>query len=91
MNKEQMSGQLDQLKGKIKESWGKLTDDDMALYEGQSDKFYGRLKELYGIAREGADKRMREIEKSVHEGQKNAAQAAGIAVAEAEAKRKNVA
>ncbi len=39
-------------KGKLKESWGKLTDDDLKIYEGNRDQFLGKIKERYGIEKE---------------------------------------
>ena len=34
---------FNQMKGKLKETWGRLTDDDIALYEGKRDQFLGRI------------------------------------------------
>lgn len=63
MNKEQMDGNWEQFKGKVRQAWGKLTDDDVALYKGNAQEFYGRLKEKQGIAREEAEKQMKQWEK----------------------------
>jgi uncharacterized protein YjbJ (UPF0337 family) len=60
MNKEQIAGQWQQLKGKIKERWGKLTDDDVALYNGKREQFFGKVKEQYGVAKEEAEETIRE-------------------------------
>jgi uncharacterized protein YjbJ (UPF0337 family) len=62
MNKDQTHGKYQQVKGKLKETWGRLTDDDIALYEGQRDQFFGKLEEKYGLMREEAEERVREIE-----------------------------
>jgi uncharacterized protein YjbJ (UPF0337 family) len=62
MNKEQADGKFGQLKGKLKESWGKLTDDDVALYNGQREQFFGKLKEHYGLAKEEAEKQLKALE-----------------------------
>jgi len=62
MNQDQAKGKFQQLKGKLKETWGRLSDDEIALYEGQRDQFFGKLKEKYGLAREEAEERIREIE-----------------------------
>jgi uncharacterized protein YjbJ (UPF0337 family) len=62
MNKEQMSGKFDQLKGELKKTWGKLTDNDIMLFDGQREKFVGKLKEYYGINKEEAEKRIKAIE-----------------------------
>ncbi|MDX2027951.1 MAG: CsbD family protein [Alphaproteobacteria bacterium] len=64
MNPDEMKGKRDQLFGKIKETWGRLTDDDIALAEGQRDQFFGKLQTTYGIAKEDAQKRLDELEKS---------------------------
>lgn len=64
MNNEQIKGNWNQFAGKVKESWGKLTDDDVALLKGRRDQFYGKLQETYGIAKEEAEKRINELEKS---------------------------
>jgi len=55
MNKEQFKGSWLQLKGKIKEKWGKLTDDDLAVVEGREDRLIGKLQERYGIAKAEAE------------------------------------
>lgn len=65
MNKEQVSGKFDQIKGEIKKQWGKLTDNDIALYEGSQDKFFGRVKEEYGIAKEEAEKQIKKFQDAV--------------------------
>lgn len=62
MNKEQVSGQTDQLKGKIKQTWAKLTDNDIMLLDGKRDEFLGKLKEHYGMAKEDAEKKIKAIE-----------------------------
>lgn len=63
MNKEQVDGKLEQLKGGIKKTWAKLTDNDVLLFEGQQDKFYGKIKELHGDTREAAEKKIEELQK----------------------------
>jgi uncharacterized protein YjbJ (UPF0337 family) len=64
MNQDQVNGKFDQLKGKIKETWGRLSDDDIALYNGKQDQFYGKLQEKYGVAKEDAQKRLDELQKA---------------------------
>lgn len=64
MNKEQAAGKFEQFKGKIKEAYGKLTDDDIALYNGQRDQFLGKLKEYYGLAKEEAEEKVKAIEEA---------------------------
>ncbi|MES2983947.1 MAG: CsbD family protein [Pseudomonadota bacterium] len=64
MNSEQIEGNYDKVKGKLKETWGKLTDNDLMLYKGKRDQLVGKLKEQYGIAKEDAEKKLKEIESS---------------------------
>lgn len=64
MNKDQINGKFEQLKGEIKKTWGKLTDDEIMLYNGKQDLFFGKLKERYGLAKEAAEQRIKELEKA---------------------------
>jgi len=64
MNQDQMQGQFTQLKGKIKETWGRLSDSDIALAEGKREQFFGKLQEVYGLNKEEAQKRLGELQKS---------------------------
>ena len=61
MNTDRAAGQWKQIKGSIKEQWGKLTDDDLTQLEGNSEQLAGRLQERYGIAREEAERQAREF------------------------------
>ncbi|MGH8198947.1 MAG: CsbD family protein [Steroidobacteraceae bacterium] len=56
MNSDRTAGQWKQIKGSIKEQWGKLTDDEIAQLEGNSEKLAGKLQERYGLAREEAER-----------------------------------
>jgi uncharacterized protein YjbJ (UPF0337 family) len=58
MNSDQMQGKWKQLKGSVKEHWGKLTDDDIDIIDGQHDQLVGKIQERYGIAREAAQKQV---------------------------------
>ena len=62
MNWDQVSGNWKQLRGKAKEKWAKLTDDDLTLAEGKRDQLLGRIQERYGIAKDEADKQVKEWE-----------------------------
>ena len=56
MNKDEVSGNWKQFKGKAKEQWGKLTDDDMTIIEGKRDQLVGKIQERYGYAKDQAEK-----------------------------------
>jgi uncharacterized protein YjbJ (UPF0337 family) len=45
-------GRWDQLKGKAKQLWGQLTDDDLTVAEGEYDQLVGRIKERTGRTEE---------------------------------------
>ena len=57
-----VEGNWKQFKGKVKEQWGKLTDDDLDRIAGKRDQLSGRLQEAYGLGREDAEKAIREFE-----------------------------
>ena len=56
MNREQIEGNWHQLKGKIKEKWGKLTDDDIAIINGKYEQLLGKIQQKYGYSKEQAEK-----------------------------------
>lgn len=65
MNQDTIKGQWKQLGGSIKAKWGKLTDDDLKVAEGNSEYLAGKLQERYGVARDEAEKQVKEFEKSL--------------------------
>lgn len=60
MNRDTIEGNWKQVKGGIKQQWGKLTDDDIDYMEGSYERMVGRIQERYGVAREDAEKQVRE-------------------------------
>jgi uncharacterized protein YjbJ (UPF0337 family) len=54
MNFEQLEGKWKQYKGRVREKWGHLTDDDLQVIGGKRDKLIGRIQERYGVAKERA-------------------------------------
>jgi len=67
MNAEQLKGQWKQIKGKVKEQWGKLTDDDLAVIEGNFDRLVGRLQDRYGETKEAARAKVESFMDKLHE------------------------
>lgn len=61
MNKDRIEGNWKQLKGKIKQRWGQLTDDDLDQAEGNYEILAGRLQETYGLSKEDAESRIKEF------------------------------
>jgi uncharacterized protein YjbJ (UPF0337 family) len=64
MNWDQIAGNWKQAKGKIREKWGKLTDDDLDVIAGKRDQLIGKVQEKYGIAKEEAEKEVKKWESS---------------------------
>jgi uncharacterized protein YjbJ (UPF0337 family) len=63
MNWDRVEGNWKQLKGKVLEQWGKLTNDDLDVIAGNREKLAGRLQETYGIAQDEAEKQIKDFEK----------------------------
>ena len=61
MNWDQITGDWKQLKGKVKEKWGKLTDDELTTIGGKRDQPRRPLEERYGYAKEQAEKELNEF------------------------------
>jgi uncharacterized protein YjbJ (UPF0337 family) len=57
MNTDQLAGKWKQMKGSVKQQWGKLTDDDIEFINGKAESLVGKIQERYGIAKEDAQKR----------------------------------
>lgn len=64
MNSDQLEGKWKQMKGSVKEKWGKLTDDDLDVIAGKQDQLAGKIQERYGISKEEAEKQIREWSKA---------------------------
>ncbi|MGA3039812.1 MAG: CsbD family protein [Bryobacteraceae bacterium] len=67
MNSNELEGKWNQLKGTVRERFGKLTDDDIQVIAGRKDQFVGKLQERYGIARAQAEKELDTWLQSQHE------------------------
>ena len=62
MTWDEIKGSWRQHKGRLKEKWGELTDDDLDRIEGKRDQLLGILQNRYGRTREAAEKEIREFE-----------------------------
>lgn len=60
MNWDTIEGKWKQMKGSVKQQWGKLTDDDLDVIAGKKDVLVGKLQERYGITRDEATKQVRD-------------------------------
>lgn len=59
MNKDTVEGNWLQFKGKVKEQWGKLTDDDLDIIAGKRDQLLGKIQERHGITKDEAEKQVK--------------------------------
>jgi uncharacterized protein YjbJ (UPF0337 family) len=55
VNKQSLAGNWNQLRGKLKEKWGKLTDDDLRQFSGNVDQLVGRIQTRTGESREAIE------------------------------------
>jgi uncharacterized protein YjbJ (UPF0337 family) len=63
MNWDQVAGNWKQFKGKVKEKWGDLNDDDLTYIDGKRDQLIGRVQERYGIAKDEAERQVKAWER----------------------------
>ena len=59
MNWDRVEGNWKQFTGKVKEQWGKLTEDDLTVIGGKQEQLVGRIQERYGIAKDEAEKQVK--------------------------------
>jgi uncharacterized protein YjbJ (UPF0337 family) len=58
MNWDRIEGNWKQFKGRVKEQWGKLTDDDIDVIAGKRDQLVGRIQESYGVTKDEAEQQV---------------------------------
>jgi len=58
MNWDQIAGSWKELQGKVREKWGKLTDDDLTVVAGKRDQLAGILQSRYGMAKDAAEQEL---------------------------------
>jgi uncharacterized protein YjbJ (UPF0337 family) len=63
MNQDRMEGNWKKVKGKVKETWGKLTDDDLDVIAGKRDQLLGRIQQRHGIAKDEAERQVDTFER----------------------------
>ena len=66
MNWDKVKGDWKQFKGKVKEKWGQLTDDDLTAAAGQRDQLAGKLQERYGYGKEQAERDLDEFARTLN-------------------------
>lgn len=71
MNWDTIKGDWKQVKGKVKEQWGKLTDDELERIEGRRDQLAGAIQKRYGVAKDEAERQVKEFEKAYDQSSTN--------------------
>ena len=61
MNEDILKGKWKEIKGEVKQKWGKLTDDDLAQVEGKEEQLLGLLQKRYGYAKEKTNQEFKEF------------------------------
>lgn len=64
MNQDRIQGRWKQLKGKVKEQWGRLTDDDLDVIAGRRDQLLGRIQQRHGLAKDEAERQLKDWERT---------------------------
>jgi uncharacterized protein YjbJ (UPF0337 family) len=64
MNRDWLEGNWKQFKGKVRERWGKLTDDDLDVIAGRRDQLVGRIQELYGTSKTEIERDLEDIRRT---------------------------
>lgn len=59
MNKDTLEGKWKQFKGKARETWGKITDDEFEQAKGDAQQLAGLVQERYGKTKEEAEKEVK--------------------------------
>jgi len=67
MNWDRLKGDWMQLKGKVRQKWSKLTDDDMNLIGGKGEELLGRLQHHYGYKKDEAEREVDGFLKNIDE------------------------
>jgi len=65
MNWDRVQGNWKQFKGKVKEQWGRLTDDDLDRIDGQREQLAGKIQEYYGIGKDEAERQLSDWERAL--------------------------
>tara|TARA_B100000029_G_C17141738_1_gene802670 strand:+ start:229 stop:444 length:216 start_codon:yes stop_codon:yes gene_type:complete len=63
MNTDSIKGNWKELKGKIQEKWGEITDDELDQIEGNRKQLVGTLQQKYGYAKDEAEREVDEFER----------------------------
>lgn len=63
MNWDEAQGKWTEVRGAVREQWGKLTDDDLSVIAGRRDQLVGKLLQRYGSTKESVEEQVQQFEK----------------------------
>ncbi len=66
MNWDQIEGRWKELRGEVRQHWGRLTDDDLEVIHGERDKLVGMLQKRYGYERDKAETEVSRWRETLH-------------------------
>lgn len=66
MNWDHVQGKRKQMKGEVKEKWGKITDHDLDVIDGKRQQLVGKIQEYYGAMREEVEHQADEFAESLN-------------------------
>jgi uncharacterized protein YjbJ (UPF0337 family) len=64
VNRDEVKGKWRQLRGRIKQRWGKLTGNDVVKIEGDYDRLIGKIQERYGTTRKAVRRRLHDLRRA---------------------------
>jgi uncharacterized protein YjbJ (UPF0337 family) len=67
MNRDWVEGNWKQFKGKVRERWGRLTDDDLDVIAGRREQLVGRIQELYGTSKSEIERELDDLDRDSRE------------------------
>lgn len=62
MNRDTIEGNWKEFKGKIRQHWGKLTDDRLDMIDGKREQLTGEIQQAYGVSKDEAEKQIKDFE-----------------------------
>lgn len=66
MNSDIIAGNWKETKGKVKQQWGKLTNDQLDVIDGKREELTGEIQKAYGISRDEAQQQVQDFERRSH-------------------------
>jgi len=67
MNRDRIEGSWKQAKGKIRELWSELTEDDLGVIQGKREQLAGRIQHAYGVSKDQAGKQLARFESQLRD------------------------